>query len=138
MLAHESFWEENGSENQQEKIDKEILHNWIKNATVANQPYMGKNGPLKSAKTYPKWESSDLLDDISRCKKIVEDLGMEFLVLDQSRPDVGLPVARVVVPGLRHFWSRFAPGRLYDVPVKMGWISKPTAECDLNPIPMFL
>lgn len=28
---------------------------------------------------------------------------MEFFVLDQTRPEIGLSVARVVVPGLRHF-----------------------------------
>ena len=26
----------------------------------------------------------------------------EVLVLDLTRPDIGLPVARVIVPGLRH------------------------------------
>ena len=64
--------------------------------------------------------------------------GMEMIVLDQTREEIGLPVAKVVVPGLRHFWSRYAPGRLYDVPVQLGWLSRPTAEDDLNPIPMFL
>jgi oxazoline/thiazoline synthase len=49
-----------------------------------------------------------------------------------------LPVAKVIVPGLRHFWARFAPGRLYDVPVRLGWISRPLAEEELNPVPMFL
>jgi ribosomal protein S12 methylthiotransferase accessory factor len=44
----------------------------------------------------------------------------------------------VVVPGLRHFWARFAPGRLYDVPVKMGWLDKPLLESELNPIPIFI
>jgi hypothetical protein len=29
---------------------------------------------------------------------------------------------------------RFAPGRLYDVPVKLGWLDKPTLENDLNPV----
>ena len=63
---------------------------------------------------------------------------MEMLVLDQTRPDIGLPVAKVFVPGLRHFWARFAPGRLYDVPVQLGWLSEPTPESALNPVPMFL
>jgi oxazoline/thiazoline synthase len=40
----------------------------------------------------------------------------------------------VTVPGLRHFYRRFAPGRLYDVPVKLGWLDKPTLENDLNPV----
>jgi ribosomal protein S12 methylthiotransferase accessory factor len=62
---------------------------------------------------------------------------MELLVLDQTRPDTGLDVVKVIVPGLRHFWARFAPGRLYDVPVHMGWRSQPIAEYELNPIPVF-
>ena len=40
-----------------------------------------------------------------------------MLVLNQTRPDIGLPVVKVIIPGLRHFWSRFGAGRLYDVPV---------------------
>ena len=69
---------------------------------------------------------------------MLERRGHEVLVLDQTRPDIGLPVAKVIVPGLRHFWARFAPGRLYDAPVELGWIAKPTPEDRLNPIPMFV
>ena len=61
-----------------------------------------------------------------------------MLVLDQTRPDIGLPVVKVIVPGMRHFWTRYAPGRLYDVPVSMRWRDAPTPEPDLNPIGMFL
>jgi ribosomal protein S12 methylthiotransferase accessory factor len=39
---------------------------------------------------------------------------------------------------LRHFWPRFAAGRLYDVPVRLGWLPRPLAEEELNPVPMFL
>ena len=61
---------------------------------------------------------------------------MEFLVLDQTRPDIGMPVVRVIVPGLRHFWERFAPGRLFDVRVEMGWLGHPLADAELNPAPV--
>ena len=80
----------------------------------------------------------DLADDLALAQRLVEERGMEFLVLDQTRPDVGLPVAKVIVPGMRHFWGRFAPGRLYDVPVQLGWLAAPTAEEDLNPVPIFI
>ncbi len=34
---------------------------------------------------------------------------MEMLVvLDQTRPDIGLRVAKVIVPGMRHMWKRLA------------------------------
>jgi hypothetical protein len=54
-------------------------------------------------------------------------------VLDQTRPDVEVPVVRVIVPGLRHFYRRFAPGRLYDVPVKLGLLDRPLPESELTP-----
>jgi len=68
------------------------------------------------------------------CVNLCRQNGLDFLVLDQTRPDIGVPVVRVIVPGLRHFYRRFAPGRLYDVPVKLGWQDQPLAEHDLNPI----
>ena len=77
-------------------------------------------------------------DDLLASIDILRGKGLEMIVLDHTRPDIGFPVARVVVPGLRHFWARFAPGRLYDVPVEMGWRDRPLAEGDLNPIPFFL
>jgi len=63
---------------------------------------------------------------------------MEMLVLDLTRADAGMPAAKVIVPGLRHFWARYAPGRLYQVPVAMGWLARPLAEDELNPTPVFI
>jgi oxazoline/thiazoline synthase len=70
------------------------------------------------------------------CVEIVSRAGLEMLVLNQTRPDIGLPVVKVIVPGLRHFWSRFGAGRLYDVPVKLGWLPTPLTEDQMNPMPM--
>ena len=81
-------------------------------------------------------ETTDTREDVEDCRARVEAAGMEFLVLDQTRPDIGMPVARVLVPGMRHFWARFAPGRLYDVPVSTGRREQPLAEADLNPAPV--
>lgn len=79
--------------------------------------------------------AGDLRADIDACLALVDAQGLELMVLDQTRADVGLPVVKVLVPGLRHFWPRFAPGRLYDVPVALGHLDEPTPESDLNPIP---
>jgi oxazoline/thiazoline synthase len=46
---------------------------------------------------------------------------------------VAVPVVRVIVPGLRHFYRRFGPGRLYDVPVALGWLGRPLSEHELTP-----
>ena len=69
-----------------------------------------------------------------RSVELARQAGLDTLVLDQTRPDIGLNVVKVIVPGLRHFWSRFGPGRLYDVPVRLGWLEAPTAEAAMNPM----
>ncbi len=76
----------------------------------------------------------DAGEQVNACVRIAEQAGHDFLVLDQTRPDIEVPVVRVIVPGLRHFYRRFAPGRLYDIPVKLGWRDRPLPESDLNPI----
>jgi ribosomal protein S12 methylthiotransferase accessory factor len=51
--------------------------------------------------------------------------GLRVFALDQGRPDVPLAVQRVIVPGLRHFRPRLAPGRLDSVPARLGWAGDP-------------
>jgi ribosomal protein S12 methylthiotransferase accessory factor len=77
--------------------------------------------------------SDDLKQDIFTCRGLAETRGIEILVLDQTRPDINFPVVRVVAPGLRHFWPRFGPGRLYDIPLSEGWISRRLDEGEMNP-----
>jgi len=114
------------------------LADWLASATLAGQPHLVPAAlPARAATDFPRLATDDIRDDIEHCRTVVEGKGHSMLVLDLTRPDVGLAVARVFVPGLRHFWPRFAPGRLYDVPVEMGWLDSPTAERDLNPTPFF-
>jgi oxazoline/thiazoline synthase len=81
-----------------------------------------------------KFGNLDAREQVTACVNLVRRAGLDFLVLDQTRPDIEVPVARVIVPGLRHFYRRFAPGRLYDVPVKLGWRDRPLSESELNPL----
>jgi len=82
---------------------------------------------------FPMATTQSPSEDVQDCINTVRSWGLEMLVLEQTRADVGLPVAKVVVPGMRSWWARFAPGRLYTLPVQMGWLSHPTHEAELNP-----
>jgi len=113
---------------------------WWRNATLATQPYLApdEGAPTRRAGDFPRYETDDILHDVERCRRLIESRGLEMLVLDQTRPDIGLPVAKVIVPGMRHFWSRFGAGRLFDVPVALGWLDRPREEDQLNPIGVFI
>ena len=127
-----------GSRDGQPMIDDPMALWWWKTARLADCPWLSPSAdvPSRKAPDYAAIESTDARDDVEHCRALVEARGMEFLVLDQTRPDIGMPVARVIVPGMRHFWARFAPGRLYDVPVNLGLRRHPLDEADLNPAPV--
>lgn len=119
--------------------DADALH-WWRTATLENQPYLvaRSDQALRKPTDFAPAPSERVAELLRSLVNRLEAEGHEVLVLDQTRPDVGLPVMKMIVPGLRHFWARFAPGRLYDVPVKCGWLNSPTPECELNPTPLFL
>jgi ribosomal protein S12 methylthiotransferase accessory factor len=112
---------------------------WWRTATVAAHPHVTPDpaAPLRKKTDYPVLAGTDLKADVETLVAAAARAGLETFVLDQTRADVGLPVARVIVPGMRHFWRRLGGGRLYDVPQKMGWLREPIAEADLNPISIF-
>jgi bacteriocin biosynthesis cyclodehydratase domain-containing protein len=102
---------------------------------LQDHPYLTPSG---TAAVQPDFASTfgglDTREQVTACVNLVKREGLDFLVLDQTRPDIEVPVVRVTVPGMRHFYRRFAPGRLYDVPVKLGWRDRPIAEHEVNPL----
>lgn len=88
---------------------------------------------VKMRGDYSRLDSEDLREDLRTCVELARKRGMKTLVLDQTRSDVGMSAVKVVVPGMRSWWARFAPGRLYDTPVEMGWQAASLSEEELNP-----
>ena len=113
------------------------LMNWLTTAKMSDHPYLR---PSEAAPTqigdHPGYSS--LHPALSEAIQRIEKNGLEVLALDLTQPDINLPVAKVFIPGLRHWWKRTAPGRIYEVPVKMGWLKQTFAESALNPIGIFI
>jgi ribosomal protein S12 methylthiotransferase accessory factor len=107
---------------------------WWRDAKVASEPWLRPDDsvPPRTLADYPVPADDDLATCVARCVQATAAVGGEVIVLDQSRPDLDLAVVRVMVPGMRHFWRRLGPGRLYDVPVKLGWLAEPTPEDKVN------
>ena len=117
----------------------DVIH-WWDEATISDHPHLKPEPGLGNfqAADFPRITQFDIKKEILNIVERLHELGMDTFVLNMTRKDVALPVVRVFVPGLRHFWRRLKPGRLYDTPVKMGALQDPLEEGALNPISMFL
>ena len=112
---------------------------WWETARLADHPYLSPSAhrPL-ACDDFARPVITDLRDAILDCTARANAAGSDVLVHDLTRPDVRFPVVRVIAPGLRHFWRRLGPGRLFDVPVRMGWLEHPRSEAEMNPVSMFV
>jgi ribosomal protein S12 methylthiotransferase accessory factor len=112
---------------------------WLSTARVAEQPWLLPSPSLPAvpiaagAHDVPR----DAAVCVRRCVDLASTAGLEVVVVDQTRPDIELAVARVVVPGLRHFWRRLGPGRLWDVPAGLGRFPLALDEDSVNPYSVF-
>jgi bacteriocin biosynthesis cyclodehydratase domain-containing protein len=124
---------------QRYQVNDQDTLDWLTKATTSNQPYLLPNPdlPAKRYEQYARLYTDDIKEDVEVCVALAAAAGLETLVLEQTRPDIGMAVCKVIVPGMRHFWRRLGPGRLYDVPLKEGWLQRPIAEADLNPFSIF-
>jgi oxazoline/thiazoline synthase len=106
---------------------------WWQSATLRSEPYLAAaDCPPAALSSHSHAATNFILEDVMECVRRAGALGLRVFALDQTRPDTGLDVVKVIVPGMRHFRPRFAPGRLYDVPVDLGWLKEPTNEHELN------
>jgi oxazoline/thiazoline synthase len=102
---------------------------------LRKNPYLRPHGKAPVRRAWSsKFAGLDRREQILACVKLARRFGLDVLVLDQTRPDVQVPVVRVIVPGLRPLDRRLAPGRLYDVPVKLGLRTRPLREAEINPL----
>lgn len=112
-------------------------------ARLETMPYLAPAGPgdpagARTASPVRATAGGDLHTDALTLAASLTGAGIEVLAQDLTRPDLGIPVVRALAPGLRHFWPRLAPGRLYTVPVALGWLEEPPQQDDLNPLPLFV
>ena len=114
--------------------------NWLNEASLEKMPYLAPDPdiPPKRTEDFTPLCPPTIPDSVRLCIRKAEERGLETLVLDLTRPDIGLPVVKVIVPGMRHFWPRLGPGRLYDVPFEMGLLDRKLKEDELNPIGLFI
>jgi oxazoline/thiazoline synthase len=112
---------------------------WWTASTVETDPYLLPDDTVGHIDPgmYRGLSTDDLASDVHNCVERIGAAGHDIVVLDQTRPDIELNVVKVMSPGLRHFWRRLGPGRLYDVPKLLGWSTVEADEDGLNPRSIF-
>lgn len=120
-------------------LDDPASLRWFTGVRIAEQPWLRPDPQVAptTRDTHRSQVTGDLAGDIAHCVAVARRCGLEVLVVDQTRPDVDLAVVKVVVPGARHFWRRLGPGRLWEVPRRLGRTPVADTEADLNPYSVF-
>lgn len=111
---------------------------WRRQVERAGLPRWLRPGNRRPAPLARGLDARSVPEALARCREAVERAGLEVLASDLTRPGTRLAVVRVLVPGLRHPWPRFAPGRLDRAPVRAGWLKTPRSEPELNPTPLLV
>ena len=109
--------------------DALALLTWLDGARLEDHPY------LLPSDDPPTIGQKCSVSEEARLDAVIGGMtraGVEPYAVDLTRDSIGVPVVRVIAPGLRHHRRGFGPGRLYDVPVTLGWRSSPLSEEDVN------
>jgi ribosomal protein S12 methylthiotransferase accessory factor len=121
------FW--TGQQTQADEMTR-----FLDSATLERNSYLR----VRETRPAPPEPGLNIQESLDYSVSRIVNAGIRPLWADLTRADIGVPVVRVIAPGLRHVWARFAPGRLYDVPVQQGWLNRPKTEDELNPLPCML
>ncbi|HTU44468.1 MAG TPA: TOMM precursor leader peptide-binding protein [Bryobacteraceae bacterium] len=121
------FWARTGN-------GSEELLSWLRHTCIQDHSYLRAHGTKIAPAPVAMPPSAALEHTVKR----LQIAGLEAFSLDLTRTETGVPVARVFVPGLRHFWARLAPGRLYQTPVRLGLLDSRYEEAELNPVPCMI
>jgi ribosomal protein S12 methylthiotransferase accessory factor len=111
---------------------------WLDTAVLDREPHLAESPaklvpPARAPASTPAHGAS-----LEICLEALQRAGLEAYYVDLTRAELDLRVVRVLVPELRYWVPRLAPGRLYDVPVRMGWLPERLPEDQLNRSPWFL
>ncbi len=107
------------------------LPRWFATGNVGHFPWL-LAGPERAA---PPPDPMAPPARLAALLRAITGAGLRPLIVDLLRPDTGIPVVKALVPGLRHTRNRFGPGRLFDVPARLGWLATPRTQSELLPFP---
>lgn len=108
---------------------------WLDTISSRTMPHLADTGAAKGSSSGVRNAGPATLEN---CARICRDAGLQLFLADLTRPAIAVPVARVIVPGMRPTRRRLADGRLFEVPVSLGWRRNRSAVADMNSFPLVI
>lgn len=108
---------------------------WAQQTRVFDHPHLQPAGNPQDLPAVPGLQVLPTKELLRLILGVLRAAGIQAWIVPLTRPELGIPVMRVIAGELRHPGHRLAPGRLYDVPVKLGWRDRPHLESEMNPAP---
>ena len=104
------------------------------NTPLDSIPFLApdKNRPALKSNQFTTFKSNFLDDYVHHLIGLFKQQNLDLILHDQTNPDMDVPVVRMSVPGMYHYWRRFGGKRLYSDPRDMQWITHPRREEELN------
>lgn len=103
---------------------------------IVDGPYLH---PCKKSTTVSIADKGhDIKQDILTVVHQLGMLGHETLVFNYSRSHLPIKTAKVFVPGLCHIWPQLDNQRLYQAPLRLGWLDEPKTEQTINPQALYI
>jgi len=98
---------------------------------IPDEPFMYPNEQACAIENTLEY-SKDISHNIMAIVEQLAVLGLDTLVVDYSRNDLPIKAVKVFAPGLCHIWPQLGNERLYQVPMKLGWLEKAKTENSVN------
>lgn len=95
-------------------------------------------GEIGSIKQYPVSTFEYIDECVMYCLAVLRKCDLEAFVVNTTRKSSPFHTVKVMAPGLCFIWAELGNKRLYQVPVKLGWLEQPIEESKMNPINLFV
>ncbi len=105
---------------------------WLRHGTLAAHPHLVPDDHAARVRARTRQVPQATAAVRQLVQRLVEAELSPLLVTFPSAK-AGSTAVKAIVPGLRPWWPRFAPGRLYEAPVRAGWMDVARTEAQLNP-----
>jgi ribosomal protein S12 methylthiotransferase accessory factor len=106
------------------------ISEWLETAVLGQHPHLQPWGLTTLPPESPPISTEAQVEYLTSRLAVA---GLRPVAIDLTRRDTLLNTVRIIVPGLRTFKPGYSTGRLYDVPVLLGWRSDRLPESELNP-----